>query len=599
MKAKSTNNSFIIHNILIIYLMFFCLFRILLAIKNGYAVMFGDEISYWQISQSLFEQGKALIRNVPVDLFSCFYSWSISWVHLFQNYDVQYLAAYTMNALMMSSFLIPFYLLCCRMFKQNGQALILTILVSMMPEFSYNARIITENLFFPISMWTFYCAYRVFESESTDYRKAILLGLLSFLCFGTRSAGICMFLAMCTYFIWSMIFEPARKKNALSFLYSTGIFLFLYIVFTRIYNMLNPEIAVENIYYLAFLQAFDLHNFLYWIQGGLRYLLIFVIITGIFSLALPVSYFFKLEKQDKRFLVFTLSVLAWAIMESVGMYYISEGMDRLHIRYVSYIIPAVLALFAKTCALLKQYNEKLTKGRITFLCIYCFLGLCIAAVCGIFFKAGSQIDAVSAPYLVINHELLRGLNDRSHYKLIIVTLIALFIIVNFVFLLRGKYRTVLLVTLGCFAFAQIGNSNISYTQAKMTKLNYVIEDTEYKQIDQYLLNSVKSNAKVAFLNENYAGQAIEIHLSARNLSVIPLNQCLPLVEETGTLKDNLIPYVGLLEQGELGEIPDYIIMRKSLLEKVSIASYKQVYETDNYLILKKEEELFRFNSLSL
>lgn len=385
--------------------------------------------------------------------------------------------------------------------------------------------------------------------------------------------------------------------SVLALLYSAGTFFILYIVFSRIYKAANPEIVSENIYYLAFMRAFDIHNLGYWVQGGLRYLLVFVIITGVFSLILPIVTFTKLDKQDKRMLVFTLSVLAWAIMESVGMYYISEGMERLHIRYISYIIPVTLVLFTKTCILLKQRDEKLAKGQAVLLCIYCFLGLCVAAFCGLFFKSGSLIDAVSAPYLTVNHELLYRLISTGHYEFIIAVLIGLFTVVNLILLSRGKYHTVLLITLGCFAVAQIGDSKLSYTQARMIMQNYAAENVEYKLIDEYLLNYIESDAQVAYLNESYFGQAIEIHISARNLSVIPLNQCIPLIEEqAGTLKDNLIPYVGLLEQGELGEIPDYIIMRKSLLEKIGIASYKQVYATDNYLILEKEDELFKFSS---
>lgn len=585
---KENTNKCSIQNILIVYLLFFCLLQILLAIKNGYAVMWGDEITYWQVSQSLFEQGKTILRSVPIDLFSCLYSWSISWVHVFRDYDIQYLAAYATNAVMMTSFLVPFYMLCCRMLKRDRLALLLTVLISLLPEFSYSVRIITENLFFPVSMWTFYFAYRVFEDKQIDFRKAILLSFLSFLCFGARSAGICVFLAVCTYFIWSIIFESGRKKNALSMLYAVGTFLILYTVFSKVYEAVNAEITSENIYHLTFMQAFDISNFGHWIQGGLRYLLVFVIITGFFSLVLPVAVFRKLEKQDQRFFVFILSVLAWAIMESVGMYYINEGMERIHIRYISYLIPVVLALFTKTCVLLKQHNEKLTKGQAIFIYLYCLLGLCVAVFCGLFFKTQSPIDAVSATYL--------AQNNSTPFKLFTAVLIVLFVIIALILLLRKQYHIVLLITFACFALAQMRNSILSYTLASEIKQSYAEKDVEYKQIDEYLLKFIEDNAKVAFMNENYWGQPIEIHVSARNLSAIPLDQCIPLIEkETATLKDNLIPYVGLLVQSELGEIPDYIIIRKSLFEEMGIASYKQVYATENYLILKKEGELFRFD----
>ena len=577
-----------LHNILIIYLLFFCLLRILLAIKNGYAIMWGDEITYWQISQSLFEEGKTILRNVPIDLFSCLYSWSISWVHIFRDYDVQFLAVYILNAVMMTSFLVPFYMLCRRMLNHDGMALLLTVLISILPEFSYTTRIITENLFFPISMWTFYLVYKVFENDQINFRSASLLGFSSFLCFWTRSAGICVFLSLCTYFIWSIIFESSRKKKILSMLYTVVIFLILYVVFSAIYKSVNSEITTSNIYKLTFMQAFNIHNLGNWIQGGLRYLLIFAVITGFFSLALPVAIFQKLEKKDKRFFVFALLVLSWAVMESVGMYYVSEGMDRIHIRYISYLIPVAILFFTKSCMLLKQCGKRLIRGQAVFLSIYCVIGLFIAIYCGFFFNTGSTIDAVSAIHLTKN-------NGSYFFNLIIAIFILIFVISNLILMLRGRYYTVLQITFICFAFVEMRNSIISYTQSGEIKQNYAMEDIEYKQIDEYILHSIEDNAKVAFMNENYWGRPIEIHVSARGLSAIPLDQCIPLIEkQTATLKDNRIPYVGLLVESELGEIPDYIIMKKSLFEEMGIASYRQVFATDNYYILKKEDELFRF-----
>lgn len=595
MKVKSTNK-YLVRNIFIIYLMFFCLLRILLAIKYGYAFMWGDEIAYWQISQSLFEQGKTIIRNMPVNFFSCLYSWSISWVHIFQNYDVQYMAAYTMNAVMMSSFLIPFYMLCRRMLRHDGQALLLTVHVSMLPEFSYNTRIITENLFFPVFMWTFYYAYTVFEDERVNFRKAVLLGFLSFLCFGTRAAGICVFLAICTYFMWSIIFESGRKKSALSMLCVIATFFILYTVFTWLYKMINPEMGSGYSF-----NQIRISYFWYWFQGGLRYLLIFAVITGLFPLVLPAAVFRKLDRQDRRLYVFALSVLAWAIVESVVMILIYDGMLRIHMRYVSYLIPVVLLLFAKSCMLLKQRNEKLVRGQAVFLCICFFFGLCVAVFCGIFIKFVSIIDAVSASHLDMgNHVILKLFNTSNvnYYKLIIAILISLFAIVNLILLLRGRYHIVLLATFVCLAFPQIGNSIYSYANANAAKQSFAAWDVEFKQIDGYLCDFVEDNAKVALMRKNYMGNVIEIHISDRNLSVIPLDQCIPLIDnrQTGTLKDNLIPYVGYQEI-KLGEIPDYIIMMKSLFEEMEmgIASHKQVYETDHYVILRKEDELFKFD----
>lgn len=599
MKVENTNKC-LIRNILIIYLILFCVLRILLAIKYGYAYMWGDEIAYWQISQSLFEQGKTIMRNMPVNFFSCLYPWSISWVHMFENYDVQYMVTYAMNAVMMSSFLIPFYMLCRRMLRHDGQVLVLTVLVSMLPEFSYNARIITENLFFPVSMWTFYYAYTVFEDEQVDFRKAVLLGFLSFLCFGTRTAGICVFLAICTYFMWSIIFESGRKKSALSMLCIVATFFTLYTVFTRLYKAANPGMSSGYLLNAA-LTRINISYFWYWFQGGLRYLLVFAVITGIFPLVLPVTVFRKLERQDRRLFVFALSVLAWAIVESVGMFYIKEGMIRIHMRYVSYLIPVVLLLFSKSCMLLKQHGEKLTKGQAVFLCIYCLLGLCVAVFCGLFIERDSMIDAVSASHLTISHSVLLKLINASnvkYYKLIIIISIALFAIVNLILLLRGWYRIVLLVTFVCLAFVQMGNSVLSYAKASALKQFYAATDVEFKQIDEYLLDFVEENAKVAYMRENFLGSAMEIHISGRNLSVIPLDLCTPLIDkETATLKDNLIPYVGFheLQNRELGEIPDYIIMEKSLFEERGIASYTQVYATDNFLVLRKESELFKFD----
>ena len=428
--------------IMMIYILGVFIIRALGAAKTGYAIMISDEVCHWGLSRSIFENGQTYIRGIPADRFSCLYSICIAWVHFFSDYELRYTIIYIVNSFFMVSALIPFCLLCRRIFKDEKKVLGLVILVSLLPEFAYNARILQENLFFPVVMWTFYFIYSSFKDEIIRFKSSIGLAALSFLCYWTRQAGISIALAVIVLMLWIMFYEKKFKlylKQLIAFIVS---FSGIYFISTKIYKFINPDIisigAMSRI--LSNLKG---EHIIYWLEGGARYLIVLLIVTGFFTMLAPFLIFEKLTLAERRLTIFTALVAVFAILESVGMFYINEDMQRIHFRYLFYVIPVILALGAKAFHILRENRVIWKKAQVAAIICCSMIGIAVIVIFDCFCVSGSSIDGNSSRFLMTRSILDRRF-DMDIYKSVIKIIIILFIIVITVLILKKKIEKYLL-----------------------------------------------------------------------------------------------------------------------------------------------------------
>lgn len=577
----------------IIYMLILVAIRAFLAVKTGYAIMCSDEVCHWGLSRSIYAEGKTLIRGIPADIFSCLYSISIAWVHFFADYEVQYTVAHIANAIYMVSMLIPFYLLAQKVLGDKKKALIVTIIAGLLPEFAYNAHILQENLFFPIVMWTFYYIYIAYEKEALSVKDAIIIGVLSFLCFWTRRAGICIAMAIVGSMGWNMLFEKRFKQYFKSIAIFGLSFVLIYLSVSQVYHYLNPD--AEGISASAeILARIDINLIFDWFHGGLRYLVIFLLITGFFSWLFPFLILKKMNKVDQRFVVFVTIVLFCAIVESVGMIYVNENMERIHIRYLSYIIPIILLYFIKSFYVLRDKGE--TLGRLQRVVIVCYsiFGMAVMVIFDCFCLKGSSIDGNSNRFLIKNNLILSQWFDMENYESIVKILLIVFIIFNMILLLRGKYNKVVIMICSFFCIIQILNNYLCYEEERQLKqdFTYALEE-DATMINEYINTCVDQKAKIALVTENNTGNALELHVTKYPLYNISHEQYMrDLKEDDGTLPNNEIKYYGFGNSVD-GTLPDYIIIAKELQDKNEILSYEEVLETPNYKVMKQADEIFR------
>ena len=375
--------------------------RAWLAAKLGYASIKGDELLHWGLSKSIFENGQTCMRMFPVDRFSSLYSISIAWVHIFQGCELQYTIARVSNSLYMVSALIPAYVLAKKVLQDRKFVWISVIVTAVLPEFVYNARILQENILFPMAIWTFYFVYKMYCSEKIRTRDIIVTAISSFFCYWAKEAGISIVLAILCSLIFNMFYERRIKENIRSILVYIVSFGVTYIAIHGIYILMNPNI--DKIFLVSdALMNFNMQYIFKWIRGGFHYLIILMMIVGFSVIVLPFVGFRYMKKEEQKTIMFSLFAVFWAIVESVCMIYVGENMTRVHIRYLFYVIPIIWIFFLKACKTL-HLKQVILIGKEKIFLYGCFImTLVLMATIGVFVSPGSVIDGNSNRHITNN-----------------------------------------------------------------------------------------------------------------------------------------------------------------------------------------------------
>jgi Dolichyl-phosphate-mannose-protein mannosyltransferase len=145
--------------------------------------LFGDELDYWDMACS-FHQGLripywSVTYDSPVRLFS----YVISPVFAFHDKLHAYQAARLLLPFIISSSVFPVYLL-SRELLSRPYSIAAAILSVVTPCMTYSSTLMTENLYYPLFVWTFWGAYRVLCHGRI--RDSLLTGLFLSLTYYTK-----------------------------------------------------------------------------------------------------------------------------------------------------------------------------------------------------------------------------------------------------------------------------------------------------------------------------------------------------------------------------------------------------------------------------
>lgn len=568
--------------------------RTSLAVKLGYATIKGDELLHWGLSKSIFAHGQTYIRMFPVDRFSSLYSILIAWVHIFQGCEFQYAIARVANSLYMISTLIPVYLLAKKVLQERKLIWIAVVVTAVLPEFAYNARILQENILFPIAIWTFYFVYKMYCSEKIRTRDIIVTAISSFFCYWAKEAGISIVLAILCSLIFNMFYERRTKEKVRPILIYIVSFGSIYIVFHGIYKLMNPNIDKMFLVSNA-LMNFNMQYILKWIRGGFHYLIILIMIVGFSVIILPFVGFRYLKKEEQKTIMFTLFATFWAIVESVCMIYVGEHMARIHIRYLFYVIPIIWIFFLKTCKTLHLSQIKLMRKEKVFL-FFCFItSLVLSVTIGIFVSPGSVIDGNSNRHMTNNYIALAMGIER--YQVLINSILVVFTIFTILLLIKSQYMKLLYMEVVFFCFIQLMNNFLCYHDEYLAKCTFNAAAKEYEAVNEFLNQNISEDDTVALMSRGFSGSTIELHLDRNNLYYIDWDTCVSDINyDDGTIKDNQLGFTywsGISK----GDLPEIMIVDNWITERYALLSYQMIFETENHKVLKKVNDKFKIEIL--
>lgn len=143
-----------------------------------------DEILWSEVARGLADAGEPLVRDTPDPGLGIVYPLVIAPAYLaFDSLVDAYAAVKLLNAVLMSLAAIPAYFLARRV-VDAGLSLFAAVLAVAVPSLAYTGTVMTENVFYPLSLLLTLVLVLVLE-RPTAFRVALLIGLVA-LAFATR-----------------------------------------------------------------------------------------------------------------------------------------------------------------------------------------------------------------------------------------------------------------------------------------------------------------------------------------------------------------------------------------------------------------------------
>jgi len=212
----------IIKQLFIFYLVV-VLLKILLSSLIPSPSAYSDEYIYIKLARSFFFDFNFTIHNVMVDIYPPLYPMLLSISYISKDMTIVYFLMKVINALISSLIIVPAYLL-SKEFLNEKKSLIIALLISIIPSnFSFTPYIMSENLFYPLSLFTIYFIYKSFSEKG--YKYSVLAGIFLALSYLTRTIAISLVSAfMISYLIFFIIKKTDRKLIFKKFIISILLF---------------------------------------------------------------------------------------------------------------------------------------------------------------------------------------------------------------------------------------------------------------------------------------------------------------------------------------------------------------------------------------
>ena len=322
--------------------------RVVLSIFPKSAYTYNDELFYLELSQNLFLRGSLTVYGSPIHFTKLLYSVILAPFYAVSDGVLRTQLISGFNALLISSSLIPGYLLARRILKKNWQIILALLFLALSPNLLFSITFMSENLYYPLLLWAFYAAYNYFASGERKPLKALLLGILAFLLYFTKEVGGAWIIAAGIALLLDCT-DKASRKNALR---SFGCFLLGFLVpflFLRFIVLRDLSYSYSNQASLANLSSPS--QILYFLYAALLMLLYFVVSLLFIPVAAPVVYRKQLSAAERHLLILSG---VYAVIISVGIAFgVSLSNDypqadlKIHLRYfIGAAFPFLLLSFS-------------------------------------------------------------------------------------------------------------------------------------------------------------------------------------------------------------------------------------------------------------
>ena len=163
--------------------------RCILSVYSGTATPSWDETLNLKLAQGI-RQGGLTLFGLQTGYAGILYPVLLAPLWGIADPDARLRAIYVMNALLVSSAMIPAWLLCKKLVKRNGPRIAALALFAASPNLWLSASLTAECLYIPLALWGVWFILKAFEKGTPGFGASCGLGLWTFLLFLTAQSGM-------------------------------------------------------------------------------------------------------------------------------------------------------------------------------------------------------------------------------------------------------------------------------------------------------------------------------------------------------------------------------------------------------------------------
>lgn len=454
---------------LILFYLIFVVIKTILSYFIPAPSAFSDNYVYLKMARSFFYDFNFVIHGFPTHQYPPLYPIVLSLSYLLQDMRLVYFFMKFINVVVSSLIIFPTFLL-AKQFLTEKKSLLVAILVSVIPSnFSFSGYIMSENLFYPLFLFTLYFIYKSFREKS--YLYDVLAGVFLGLTFLTRINAVIL-IAVIFIVLFYKLFKKdyfELKKKLVLFFASFLVVLPWFIRNIVLFGFSSSGVAGQ--YYSKEALVLDTFSKLCpFITWNLLYLAFIIIGAGIFFPLMSVFVYKKFK--DKNFFLFfltfvstiffTLIVAANHNLRSLKYIY-NVGLINLAGRplgrYVDVILPLIFILgFIGYDIYKKNKNvcsKFLSKALIVFLLLFIFSSQ-------LFFFKLYPLNNMSLTWLGILKYFLDFLISNQIISFVLLTLLIVSFLFLFFHIRNLDFKKIFLIFFLFFFLLSLANYTINY-----------------------------------------------------------------------------------------------------------------------------------------
>lgn len=500
--------------------------RSLLAIKFSYFSIYHDELTHWSMSKSIAERGQTMLRGVNIGYSEMIYSALISIVHKIGDMDKAYICAKIMNSILMSSVVFPVYFMSMKVLKNKRMSLLIAVISIIIPEMCYTAKIIRENLLYPVFMWFWYMVIHMIEDDKFTRKNIILLGIYAAFISIIKKMGTNVFIGVMIFFIFDIIlYKEKRKEKDIQMLLFLITFVCVKTLYVHAFNFLNSTLTSSDGEVVANIisSAIDVDTMIQLIYPFLVYGVMIIVAFGFYALLIPVANFKSLDKNSQKILILIVAVIFATICAvCLGIMPHENFGDvsiRIHLRYMFYMFIPVIILFFKVYDIVE-------KKPINDLLLFMAAVVIVLVVIVDVVPQNNLYDAPSLGVLMsfaqrsLYNASQQTMDNRDIYSLTIKSLITI-IMMGLGYMLYKKkvrwlYNSVIILVIAI----SVADSYIYYNQEIKMKSGKEYAAADARIIDEYLKENASDRDVLLISNKKYADADFENYLYSNYFVVL-------------------------------------------------------------------------------